>query len=115
MPQQNNVKEQANQTIMEMVRSIIYAQRLSHVDISPKLDKEDLDANGNVLEQDQKHDMEEDSKADILAAKSTRSGEASKFDHGKKTATKPPSPPQDGNETLGISRYRDRPHKLLGE
>ena len=59
--------------------------------------------------------MEEDAEADVLAVKSTRSEEALKFDHDKKTATKPPPPSKYGNKTMSNSRYPDRPRKPLGE
>ena len=85
------------------------------VDMSPKLDMEDLDVSSNVSEQDEEPDMEEDAEADVPAAKSTRSGEVSKLDHGKKIATKPPPPLQYGNKTMDNSRYLDRPRKPLGE
>ena len=54
------------------------------MDISPKLDVGDLNVSSNVSEQDDKHDIEEDAEADISAAKTTRSGEASKLDYDKK-------------------------------
>src|SRR5450631_1333284 len=85
------------------------------VDISPKSEVEELEASGDVSEPDKEEPkIEDESEAEVPAAKSTRSAEASKLDAGKKTATKPPPPPQDGNETIGNSRYPDRPRKPLG-
>ena len=83
--------------------------------ISPKSDVDDSDVSGNVLEPNEEPNMDEDAEANVPAAKSTCSGEASKLDHGKKTVTKPPSPPQYGNKTMGNFRYPDRPCKPLGE
>ena len=81
----------------------------------PKLDVKDLEANNNVLEQIKEPDIENEAEANVLATKSTRSSETPKLDFGKKTATKPPPTLQYGNETMGNSRYPDRPRKLLEE
>ena len=59
------------------------------MNISPKMDTEDLVTSNNILEQDKEIDMKEETEADVPATKSTRSNEALKFDVGKKTATKP--------------------------
>ena len=59
------------------------------VNISPKSDVEDLDANNNVSEQDEKPNMEEEAEANVPAAKSTPSGETSKLNTGKKNQTAP--------------------------
>ena len=48
------------------------------VDISPKLDVEDLDARGNVSEPDNEHNIKEDAEADVSAVKFTCSNEALK-------------------------------------
>jgi hypothetical protein len=92
-------------------------QSAVNVDISAKSDEDEMKANGNDFsEPDEEHHIEEeDAEANIPATKSTRSAEATKLDHGKKPATKPPPPSQYGNETMGNSRYPDRARKPLGE
>ena len=73
------------------------------VDISPKSEVEELEASGDVSESDEEEpNIEGESEAEVPAAKSTRSTEASKLNAGKKPATKPPPPPQHDNETMGI-------------
>jgi hypothetical protein len=86
------------------------------VDISPKSEVEELDASGDVSELDEEEpNIEDEKEAEVPAAESTRSAEASKLNAGKKTANKPPPPPQYGNETIGNTRYPNRPRKPLGE
>jgi hypothetical protein len=86
------------------------------VDISPKSEVEELEARGDVSEPDEEElNIEDESEAEVLAEKSTRSAEASKLNAGKKTTTKPPPPLQYGNETIGNTRNPDRPQKPLGE
>jgi predicted metal-binding protein len=87
--------------------SINEAQEVK-VDISPK---SKVEASGDISEPN----IEDESEAEVPAAKSTRSMEASKLNASKKTATKPPPPLQYDNETIGNTRYPDRPRKPLGE
>ena len=75
-----------------------------------------MEASGDVLKPDEEEPNHEDeSKAKLSFAKSTRTMKTSKLNAGNKTATKSPSPPQHDNETIGNSRYPDRPRKLLGK
>lgn len=77
------------------------------VDVSSKLEEEELEANDNVLEADEEFDVEEKAEANLPAMKSICSGEASKFETGKKIATIPPPPTlQYGNKTMGSSCIR---------
>ena len=86
------------------------------VDISPKLEVEELKASGDASEPDEEEpSIEIKSEAEVLTAKSTCSSEAPKLNTGKKTATKPTRLPQYGNETIGNIRYPDRPRNPLGE
>lgn len=83
------------------------------VDVTPELDVKELEVNGNVSKPDKKLDIKEEMEAYVLATKSTHCGEASKFYHSKKIATKPHPTTQYGYETTCNSKYTDRAHKPL--
>jgi hypothetical protein len=79
--------------------------------ISPKLEVEELEAKGDASEpENEEPNVEDESKAELPAAKSTRRAETLKLDTSKDTP-----PPQYGNEIVGNSRYLDRPCTPLGK
>ena len=85
------------------------------VDISPKLDVEELEANDNDSKPDKEPNIENEVEADVPATKSTHNNKARKIDVIKKTATKPPSTAQCDNETMDNYRCTNRTRKPLGK